>query len=1325
MMLPLKSSPPIVRTRGLLCALASLFLVEAAAARPAGQTTSLNSEVVAVPAPGPVEIDGHDDDWDLGAGVWSYNSPDIVDTYSIWTHLMWDARGLYYLARIHDLDPLKNATKGPDFDRGWRGDAVQLRMIFDDRTGEEHQMHLTLYHATAEDRPYLIVKHGGHKAQAPYDDTGPGRPDLLKRFGESMDAAGGRIATRAWEDGKGYNMEVFMPWSYLRLNGRALSPGEQFVFGWETLWAKPTRAGELPDTSNAHRLADGVKNAKANRIFMFRARKDWGRGVIADKGSLTIAREQRELQEARLAALSDLTTVGSIPIAYELPTDGKGREVTIAIDDAQGVRVRNLIGQYPRQGGKVVDHWDGLDDAGKPVAPGRYTAIVLDHEPIKLELLTSLYNAGTPPWTTEEKNVTWGSDHGTATAVATHGDQVVAAFSMPEAGRGMCSVRLDAGADWSTRNSAGDLAITERFIYAFDFDIWQKRFLVSRIERTAGRVVPFVDAAGEQIVSREIPFKVPQIETAGAKTAVTEGAARMALLKNVTIAHGGGALWLLLPGETLLKIDPVSGETLETRPAGDLAGLRSRADRVYGVFKDKSLWSLDESMRARTRLVDLRALREPGRIAISQDSKRAAVCDVGTNQVFVYELPAGDGAAAAAPVATIGKPKPGLSDRAGGPFDRGDIMKPASVDFDARGRLWIAEGTSHIHRTSVWNVDGGFADEYWGSSPYGATNGYKYEADASRFIALGLEFRLDMAADLERKKSAEVPLFYHPQLAGTQGTIYRVKDARGREHDFAVSAPGGLDNRALVIYRRTKTGEFVPAAGVFAPITNGVRRERTPLSAQLGDSKLIRAWVDHDGDARIDEAELVSEGVRFGAHYWSAGWVRTDMSVFTPGMALYPLKEINAHGVPVYEFARPRAVPNPIAALDKPNNGGTPIIDRAGNVTDGIEFHTADGRRGSYPNRFRRHDAPAAQRGLLIAPFRTSGVVEDIPGIGSATVLQGDRGEWFMLSFDGLYITSLFQDIKGKLTMDATLIDGESFGGHFWRVADGPMKGKVLVQSGKVAYILFEVKNLETMRRRTVSLEVGADDIRRGAELANAARADGVGEGALAITRVKQAPASAPAPTLAREAALVDDAPFTLVTEQGNEERWFKVSLLADSKDLALVWQVADPTPWKNGADVFTHAFAGGDAVDFKLLSPTHGPIRLLGAPVDGQAQAVYWRQHAPAKDNPQVYAVANNPANARRFDVVKLLRSARLDVKTGPAGYTMLMRVPLSELGFDGATLPEKLNGLVGVIFSDAAGTNRVARLYWHDKATGMVNDVPTESAVEPAKFGEITIGR
>jgi len=173
---------------------------------------------------------------------------------------------------------------------------------------------------------------------------------------------------------------------------------------------------------------------------------------------------------------------------------------------------------------------------------------------------------------------------------------------------------------------------------------------------------------------------------------------------------------------------------------------------------------------------------------------------------------------------------------------------------------------------------------------------------------------------------------------------------------------------------------------------------------------------------------------------------------------------------------------------------------------------------------------------------------------------------------------------------------------------------------------------------------------------------------------------------------------------------------------LAIQYQVADTSPWKNGTDEFTHAFTGGDCVDLKLQVPGRGPIRLLAAPVNGEDTVVYFQQHAEQKDNPTTYAVANNPANAQSFDVVRRCASARVSHKIGASGYSVLVKVPLSELGLDPAR-PDGITGLVGVIYSDPSGTTRATRLYWLDKQTDLVSDVPSEARLDPNRFGKVVL--
>jgi hypothetical protein len=394
-------------------------------------------------------------------------------------------------------------------------------------------------------------------------------------------------------------------------------------------------------------------------------------------------------------------------------------------------------------------------------------------------------------------------------------------------------------------------------------------------------------------------------------------------------------------------------------------------------------------------------------------------------------------------------------------------------------------------------------------------------------------------------------------------------------------------------------------------------------------------------------------------------------------------------------------------------------MDDAGNVSDGINFATVDGRRGSYPNPYGRHDAPAARRGLLIAPFRTNGVVENVPGVGSITAIGGDRGEWFLISLDGLYLSSILQDIKSDVTLDETFVGPESFGGFIWR----DPQGRVLAQLGGTSYRLVEILGLETVRKSIQKISVDKAQIAAGIALASERAAAQPGEPTtLQIARVDKVPTEPVAPDSRSAESLIEGAETARVQEAGDPSRWFRVALAHDGKSLAVSWQVNDPSPWKNGEGQFTHAFIGGDGVDLQLDIPGRGPIRLFTAPIAEKPTVVYWQKQAETKANPTTYVVANNPANAQDFDVVKVLANAKVTVQQSTRGYSVLVTIPLSEIGLDPAQVQE-LKGLAGVIFSDPSGQNRAARLYWHDKNTGMVSDVPSEARLNPSNWGQIVV--
>ncbi|MEZ0298541.1 MAG: hypothetical protein ACAI35_18995, partial [Candidatus Methylacidiphilales bacterium] len=481
------------------------------------------------------------------------------------------------------------------------------------------------------------------------------------------------------------------------------------------------------------------------------------------------------------------------------------------------------------------------------------------------------------------------------------------------------------------------------------------------------------------------------------------------------------------------------------------------------------------------------------------------------------------------------------------------------------------------------------------------------------------------------------------------------------------------------------------------------------------------AWIDKNEDGKRDDNEVVN-GVKGINGYWTSGWMRPDLTIITANQYVYPVKSFTEGGVPVYDFSNAEEPANKISDKDMAAQGstGSIVLDDKGNVSNGISYASVDGRKGRYPNPYGRHDAPAARRGLLIAPFRTNGVVENVPGVGAITALGGDRGEWFLMSTDGLYLGSLFQDSKGEVTLDENFIGQESFGGFIWR----DEKGRVLIQVGGPSFRLMELSGLETMRKEVKTISVTGEQIAEGLKLAEKKLAASPKEPQVLIIGRGKAPEGPIPADLSAKAPLLEGVEMARVQESGDPNRWFRCSLAQDGKNLIVAWQVNDANPWKNGEGRFTHGFIGGDAVDLKLDVPGRGTIRVLVAPIGGKNTVTYWQSKADKQENPATYMVGNNEANAQKFDIVKRLDSAKVEVATGFNKYTVLLTVPMADLGFNPSKTPE-LKGIIGVIFSDPIGTNRASRLYWFDKNTGLVSDVPSESALNPKNWGVIKFGK
>ncbi|MBS3764544.1 MAG: hypothetical protein KGZ25_14695, partial [Planctomycetes bacterium] len=185
--------------------------------------------------------------------------------------------------------------------------------------------------------------------------------------------------------------------------------------------------------------------------------------------------------------------------------------------------------------------------------------------------------------------------------------------------------------------------------------------------------------------------------------------------------------------------------------------------------------------------------------------------------------------------------------------------------------------------------------------------------------------------------------------------------------------------------------------------------------------------------------------------------------------------------------------------------------------------------------------------------------------------------------------------------------------------------------------------------------------------------------------------------------------------------------LAFDAKKLYLLMTVKDPSPWVNNGKDFTRLFKTGDAVDVQLcINPSpkrrgrqllEDDRRILLAPYQEGEAVVLMQPVAPDAPDSQARTY-ESPIMTKNFDRVVLLKSAETAVRKEGRSYTVEMGIPLADIGLQikGGL---KLRGDVGFISSNANGTANVARTYWSNKHTNLVNDLPSEALLYPKSWG------
>ncbi len=1262
---------------------------------------SQNEGIKVLPAKGKITIDGNLKDWDLSGRIWSFADSNVRNRFSVEASAMWDKDNLYLSAKWKDPTPMFSMIN-PAFNpqEGWKSDSWQMRVQTDQIS------HLTTWYYGTKNMAAMHVTHAAN---------GSGDPQFLVYKENSPELGQGiEMAYQMDADKKGYVQEIKIPWSILYVKVPEIKAGLILKLGNEFLWGDPT--GKVWPI---HRYADNMQAGITSREFFWTNTRAWGNAELVAAGNVPV--RQYISDEEKMP--------GTVPIRVTIPA--KAARFTIAIDGEDGHRVRNLAGDFVpedytvsvKKGQRVVEvMWDCLDDKGKPVAAGKYKIVGLSQDGIGAEYDMCFYNPGTPPWQTVSGAGAWGADHTGPSSVATSGDWMMLACPGVEGGSGIFGIAPDGKKKWGEKRAATVITADTANVYAVT-NSWYTSGAFCRFDKATGASKPFI------LDGKPRPFELTLKDIFGAEVKSTV----------TSVVVNAGIIVMALNDGTLAFLDAdsaVVNKTLKVKDAGITAlAFNNKEGKLFAVQSGKIV-SLNMET-GETTAIPAQGLGKAVGLAVDLDGNLVTADGGADCQVKAFTT-------AGVPVYTCGK-KGGRPIR--GNWDPETMRQMSAVAVDSKGNIWVVEQCETPRRVSIWGKDGKLVRDYVGNSGYSGTDCFIHDEDPTLAYAGPVEMKLDRVNNSWKVSQvlwvpdfAEGERFFaSPHSAGDWGQSSIItSSASGKKISYLYAYKG----MSVVFMKRGASWQPVAAIGSIAEFR--VDEPSVPDLFVGQDSKDGVYWNDNnkDGKVTINECTIVKGGLKHGA-FW-AGFLGADMSIYGQGLVRYQPIRFTDDGAPVYG-------PAGLINLGGDYNGS---LAPAGN-TDllfcltynnypsatpgmlGVDAKTGN-VRWSYPNPYPgvhgSHSATMPKPGLMIGAQKICGAVKVSDKIGYVALVRGNLGQDFLFTDDGLYVGSLFQDgrlpsdglpekeisLRG-MPMEGFTEGGEPFNGVFVKQSDG--KIRLTTGMAREASMILEIKGLDTIQKvKPLDLTLDMATIVK-ADAENAARAKVASE-----PKVYNLVRTTVAPKIDGNPVEWKDIAAMPIERKGQPDKG-SMKLTYDDVNLYALFEVSDSTPWMNEGKDFTRLFKTGDAVDIQLSNvvggklhndPKAGDLRVVISQLEKKPVAVLMIPVDPTA--PKTLAKNYTTGWTKRFDRVEQLVDAKVAVKIDGKRYFVEAAIPLANLSL---TLKPgtSIRGDAGFISSNALGIINVARTYWSNQATNLVNDEPLEAWLYPNSWGEILI--
>jgi len=1234
-------------------------------AGPAGADTGLarHKKIYAVPAPTNVVVDGKLDDWDLSGQIQMYVVSETADMQSARFALMHDADAVYVSGVVRDPSPMMNRHDPKvDPEKAWDADVCQIYMVLDPAMGypvnkssfgrevDDRICTLYLWYYTDRREPNLACFKG-----MTFDT--PLRQDLAANGAIPHDRF--QAAFVKAEDGRGYTFEYRIPWATLGAKSHPKA-GDVVAGAAQFCWSAPDGFKTAGGSAWAYDVMSGPG-------FVFQSTACWGKFIFSDQGRIP-----KEMVEEGLPPEKPLP----LTFAYDLPEES---EVSIALFDPEGRAVRTLVAQAARRAGRNVERWDGLDDAGKPLAAGQYVWRGLYHQPVKTRFVLSAHNSGQPPYKTDDNTGGWGGDHGCPTAVCAVGDAVILTWNMSESGWGIIRTDLNGRKQWGIKHNAEDVATDGRRLLIVGDHGFNGEDSVKLFDPGDGRPLnwgngkPALDppAGGDP------------------KTNVARG-----------VAHGRSNVYVSWTDRNLVGVyDDQSGNLLETWNVPTPGRLAVRPDGSVAVISQGKI-VLAAKVGATPWISD--HVDEPVALAAGPDGALYVANRGRLQNVSVFSP---EGKFAGSIGQQGGRPRVGRYDPAG-------ILEPGGITLDANGHLWVAETLDAPKRHSVWHAKTGkLVREFFGASSYFGWASMDPERPDELYCHNVLwKIDLDKGTCLPQStiwRATAPNMIREPNPSGYAGHFRVFTAGNGKQFGW-----GMIDYSNML---------FLRVGDLFKPLAGTIRIAHGPygggvLYPAMGDSRKYPEgaylWQDANDDQSVQENELSVSPAGRGEVVFN--WIDRDLNAWCDSGWIYKPARFLADGRPVYDFGRREPIPwkggnSNCTSLWLDDQDDT-VYTLAPGGQPGFARWTREGKLiWGYGSIIPWHDALSLP---MVAPGRLWGLTMPLGVAGDYTGAACYFGPYHIFTRDGVYVAMVMRDgrsgglgadITASETLTGQLVKPRGMNRYFLLAGD---------QDGRVT----EIVGLDTVKRLPGGVYVHAsEDVQAAAKaLADYERAK-VKSQRLDIARGKPGlPTAKP------------------VTRPVDDKRSFAARAAYDEKNLYVGFDVSSPAELVNEISDWRLVFTGGNCLDIQMATDSAAdPHRTTPAP--GDLRFVITRQ----KDKPLavVYRpklkgfvgqpiVLTSATGRESFDAIEKTDKIGLEYQKTSGGFRAVIAVPLELLGWSpspGQTVKMDL----GYLFGNATGSQVSLRAYWTNNSfsANVTNDVPNESRLEPHEWGTAAV--